>query len=77
MFIVNVAIPDPASKIYTPTRLVIGCGDQAEMIGDMLHKCGMHTEVNEVVGIPERGDDEIKRASELMVLLFAQNGGHA
>lgn len=70
MYIVNVAVPVPSSKIYVPTRLVIGCEDQAKEAADLLERCGVHAEVSKVDVVPERSADEKRRAQELMVLLY-------
>lgn len=77
MYVINISVPDHKSHIYIPTRLVVGCGEQAIGVNAMLQAHGIDGEVVEVDHAPERSDDEKQRAVQLMALLFAPVAGSA
>lgn len=77
MFVINASVPDYAAHIHVPTRLVIGCADQAHGVQEMLRAYGIDGEVIEVDTVPERSKDEQERAGRLMALLYAPAEGSA
>jgi hypothetical protein len=77
MFIINASVPDHAANIHVPTRIVVGCGEQAIAVNALLQQCGIEGEVKEVDVAPMRSSEEMLRAQRLMALLFVPAYGNA
>lgn len=78
MYIIHVSIPDHTSKIYEPTRLIVGCGDQVHAITAMCQAAGIDVgEVQQTDSLPKRDQAELNRAERLLALLFMPAQGNA
>jgi hypothetical protein len=72
-----IAVIKATSPEGVSTRLVFGCAEPAQMTGRALYECGFQVEGDMVEAAPERTPDEMKRAQDLVALVFANQGGHA
>lgn len=77
MFVIKTFVPDYSSKIYLPTRFVVGCADQAQFVGQSLINSGFSIDVEEVAQAPERSLEETQRAVNVLELLFQPAQGNA
>lgn len=78
MYIINVSIPDHSAKIFEPTRLIVGCGDQVHAVTSMCQQVGLEVgEVEQTDQLPVRQQAELDRAQRLLFLLFNPAEGSA
>lgn len=64
-------------KSQETTRLVFGCIEPAQEIGDVLLNCGFEIETDFTTFAPERSKEEKARADQLVELVMAPVQGRA
>lgn len=64
-------------KSQETTRLVFGCVEPAQQIGDVLLNCGFEIETDFTTFAPDRSADEKVRAEQLVELVMSPVKGRA